>query len=128
MTIVGLLPRRTVIQLEPEEHAFLLYGLYKVSTISKAVIGYPSRTLMKWTRPQVSRRVTAMCRILRDEVMAISLTSPLDEAIIAEAIGGNLYFVEMEAGDSRLNAEAVYQIQALRKRVQFQSRYAIQPV
>ncbi len=69
-----------------------------------------------------------MCRVLRDEVMALYLTSPLDKAIVAEAIGGNQYFLRMNEGDPRLNLAAVRQMEALRERAQFQRRYAIRPV
>jgi hypothetical protein len=122
--------RRILIQVDPDERSFLLHGLCDVSATHKAIVDHPPSWLVisMWTDQQVTDRIAKLCRMLREEVMALFLTSPLDKAIIAEAIGGNRYFVQMQAGDPRMNADSVSQIIALRERVQFQLRCAIKQV
>jgi hypothetical protein len=112
-------PKPIVIQTSAAERLFVLARIANITATVEAILHHPppSHHLSPWTREQVVRRVVTfvdVCRINRPNLFIIS---PLDRAVITNAIEANPYFAQMADGDPRLTVAAVRLAEAFRARV-----------
>lgn len=111
-------PRPVVVPLSDPERQFLLYRLCDRTAMTDAVLHkpVPGQIRTNWTRDQVLHRLAEVIDALRHGRNVIMI-SPIDKALVIEAIEGNPYFAQMKDHDPRLTVDAVKQADALRARV-----------
>jgi hypothetical protein len=113
-----LAPRPVVVPLSDPERQFLLYRLCDRTATTDAVLHNPDPGLIRssWTRDQVLHRLSEIINALRRGHNAI-MVSPIDKALVVQAIEGNPYFAQMHLSDPRLTVDALRQANALRERI-----------
>jgi hypothetical protein len=110
--------RPVVIPLSDPERQFLLYRLCDRTGTTDAVLHNVALGLIRsnWERDQVLHRLSEVINALR-RGLSVIMVSPIDKALIVEAIQGNPYFAQMRDTDPRLTVSALRQADALRQRV-----------
>jgi hypothetical protein len=111
--------RAISIPVDPATCRFLLARLKDVSGTTEAIVHRPppGQMISPWNRDHVVQRVRGWVQALRDNPRHIFVITPLDRAVIVEAIEGNRYFADMHDTDPRLTVDAVRQANALRERI-----------